>query len=109
LQELIALNHYANWGYSIYYWRTHHGAEVDFILYGEKGLFAFEIKRSNRIDDRALKGLRLFLEDYPMAQCFYLYSGSLTEYHDNITVLPLDSAFRTLSDLLGKAEQEGAR
>lgn len=101
LQELIALNHYADWGYSIYYWRTHHGVEVDFILYGEKGLFAFEIKRSNRIDDRELKGLRLFLEDYPMAQCFYLYGGSRTEYHDNITVLPLDSAFRTLSAILG--------
>jgi uncharacterized protein len=100
LQELITLNHYGQWGYDIFYWRTHHGVEVDFVLYGSRGIFAFEIKRSSRIDERKFKGLRLFLEDYPMAKCFYLYGGNRVEYYDEITAMPIETAFRTLPSLL---------
>lgn len=100
LQELLALNHYYDWGYTLYYWRTLQGTEVDFILYGPKGLFAFELKRSSRLDLRELKGLKLFSEDYPIAKCFYLYGGNRTEYHNNITLLPIQTAFQTLTTLL---------
>ncbi len=45
LQHLRAINDYYRLGFHCYYWRTSNDVEVDFILYGEKGLFAFEIKR----------------------------------------------------------------
>lgn len=100
LQELIALNHYRQLNFDLYYWRTHHGTEVDFVAYGKGGLFAFEIKRSSRFDERELKGLKQFSEDYPMARCFYLYGGTRTEYYGNITVLPFETAIKALGGLL---------
>ena len=38
LQQLRALNDYRGLGYSFHYWGTAAGDEVDFVLYGERGL-----------------------------------------------------------------------
>lgn len=62
--------------------------EVDLILYGEKGLFAFEIKYSQKISKQDLKGLQAFSQEYPEAVCYLLYMGERTEYFGNITVIP---------------------
>jgi predicted AAA+ superfamily ATPase len=48
-QELKAVNDYYGFGYKIYYWRTNSNLEVDFVLYGNRGLKAFEIKKRGRI------------------------------------------------------------
>ncbi|KKQ05004.1 MAG: hypothetical protein US15_C0037G0001, partial [Candidatus Moranbacteria bacterium GW2011_GWF1_36_4] len=45
LQEIRSLNDYLELNYEIFYWRSITGVEVDFVLYGAKGLLAFEIKR----------------------------------------------------------------
>ena len=45
LRELRAVNDNHKLGYEIYYWRTSNQIEVDFILYGKKGLLAFEIRK----------------------------------------------------------------
>ncbi len=37
-QHLRALNDYADFGYTLHFWRTRGGLEVDFVLYGERGL-----------------------------------------------------------------------
>ena len=39
-QEIRAVNDLLRLGYDLYYWRTANGQEVDFVLYGEKGLIA---------------------------------------------------------------------
>ena len=53
-QQLKAINEYQNLGYRFYYWRTKTKLEVDFVLYGERGLKAFEIKWSpHRFSGRA--------------------------------------------------------
>ncbi len=52
-QELRALNSYANWGYELFYWRTKSKHEVDFVLYGERGLVGIEVKASSRIRQEA--------------------------------------------------------
>jgi predicted AAA+ superfamily ATPase len=88
-QELTAINEYFNLGYRLYFWRTKQGGEVDFILYGEKGLIALEVKSKKNISRRDLKGLRLFLKDYPIAKAYLLYNGETKQYFDNITVLPI--------------------
>lgn len=40
-QELKTINDYFGYDYQLYYWRTASGREVDFILYGPRGLLAF--------------------------------------------------------------------
>jgi len=61
--------------------------EVDFV-YGEKGLHAFEIKRSANINQKSLRGLRAFQKDYPEAKLHLLYLGTHREYHQRINIIP---------------------
>jgi predicted AAA+ superfamily ATPase len=69
-QEIQAINSYFNYQYKIHFWRTVDKVEVDFVLYGPKGIIAIEIKRTNSIDSNDIRGLRLFGEDYPEAKRF---------------------------------------
>ncbi len=89
LQELKVINDYYDLGYGIYFWRTLSGVEVDFVLYGEKGFFAIEVKRKSTVIDKDLRGLKLFLKDYPQAKGLLLYGGSKKLYYDKITVIPI--------------------
>src|SRR4030042_5658681 len=75
LQELIAMNSALDFGYKIFYWRTSNGREVDFVLYGPKGLLSFEIKKTSRITSTMLGGLKSFLADYPMEKAYFVYGG----------------------------------
>lgn len=99
-QELLAMNDYYNLGYRIYYYREANGAEVDFVLYGEKGIRAFEIKRTGRISTSMLKGLKIFLKDYPTAVCYLLYGGKREMREGNIIIIPIDTALKILPKLL---------
>ena len=50
---------------NIYYWRTVYGDEVDFIIeYGNK-IIPIEVKSSERVHQKDLKALRVFLKEYP--------------------------------------------
>lgn len=100
-QELQAINHYFNFQYQIYFWRTSDQVEVDFVLYGPQGILAIEVKRSEKVDSKDLKGLRLFAEDYPEAKLFLFYGGKRKEFIDNIQIIPLEEALPSLVDILG--------
>lgn len=100
MQEIRALNDYYNLGYKIYYWRSAAGLEVDFVLYGHKGLLAFEIKRKSSVFKKDLKGLQAFSQDYPEAKPFLFCSVNKKEYHGNIQVLPIEMALKSLRELL---------
>ncbi len=100
LQEVKAINDYYNLGYEIYYWRTRNKEEVDFILYGEKGLYAFEIKRKARLSSYDFKPLNLFMEDYPMAKPILLYGGSEAYFEGNIKVEPIKNFIANLNNNL---------
>jgi len=88
-QDLLAKNDYFSWGYQFYYWRTHSGDEVDFILYGEKGITAIEIKRSQKISLKDLKGLKTFAKDYPEAKLLLLYGGERRYREGEIEIIPI--------------------
>ncbi|MEZ4753597.1 MAG: DUF4143 domain-containing protein [Bdellovibrionota bacterium] len=45
-QQIRALNEYYDFGYNLYHWKTRSQEEVDFVLYGEKGLIAIEVNRT---------------------------------------------------------------
>ena len=103
LQSLYAVNDYFDLGYSIYFWRTSTGTEVDFVLYGPRGLHAFEIKRSSNINTKDLKGLKAFKQDYPEAKLYFINMGNHREYHNDIEVIPFVAALKELPQLLGAA------
>jgi len=100
LQHLRAYNDYFDLHYAIYYWRTTCQLEVDFVIYGEKGFHAFEIKRKQVISKKDLKGLLAFSEEYPEASCYLLYGGN-TEYIENgIHLIPFLKGLKTLPSLI---------
>lgn len=101
LQSLYAVNDYFNLGYTIYFWRTSTGTEVDFVLYGPRGLHAFEIKRSANINTKDLKGLKAFKQDYPEAKLYFINMGKQREYYNDIDVIPFVQALKELPQLLG--------
>lgn len=62
LMELLAYNAYRDLGFDIDFWRTKSGLEVDFIL--GKGEVAIEVKGTQRVDQRDLRPLTTFVEEY---------------------------------------------
>jgi len=63
--ELKAHASYSEINYPIAYWRTASGFEVDFILEDEDNLVAVEVKSTDLIRNRHLKGIRAFKQEYP--------------------------------------------
>lgn len=100
LAHLRAINDYYRLGYHLFYWRTSNQLEVDFVVYGEGGLFAFEIKRSRYVNRTDLNGLKAFMNDYNVAKCFLLYGGQHEEYHDDISILPFTKGLQQLINIL---------
>lgn len=101
-QELIAVNGALGLGYTIYYWRTSNNMEVDFILYGEKGILAFEVKRTGKVIGPMLSGLKSFLRDYPMANAYFIYGGERRMCEGDIEILPIKDALKKLAVILSK-------
>lgn len=99
-QELLAINDYYNLGYTIHYYRTADGTEVDFVLYGEKGIKAFEVKRSKRLNPSMFRGLKKFLKDYPSAKTYFLYGGNRIMKEGEIEIIPLKEAIKNLKNIL---------
>lgn len=99
-QEIRAINDYLELGYGMYHWRTNAGLEVDIVLYGERGLRAYEIKRGSRIRAEDKKGLEAFLDDYPMAQASIVYGGSRRYQEGRVAVIPIDELLRELPSSL---------
>lgn len=100
-QELRAINDYFNLGYKIYYWRTSSNMEVDFVLYGQKGIRIFEIKRTRRINSTMLKGLKAFLKDYPSAKACFIYGGNRQLREGDIDIIPISHFFKKLPAIIG--------
>ncbi len=62
---------------------------MDFIIYGQIGFYALEIKSSKNIDQQDLKGLKEFKKDYPESICILLYGGSLRRVKSDILCIPI--------------------
>jgi predicted AAA+ superfamily ATPase len=99
-QELLAVNDLLNLGFELFYWRTATGQEVDFVLYGESGLIAIEVKRAASIRSRELSGLKTFAKDYPESTRYMFYGGKKRKFVDGINLIPTDDALRDLPTLL---------
>lgn len=105
-QELLAANEHHRLGYGLFYWRTRGGAEVDFVLYGERGLVAIEVKHSARVRGSDLRGLRTFCADYPMARSLLINLGDRREEHDGVEVWPAGELLPRLGQVLKAGGRE---
>ena len=74
----------------LYFWRTRTKIEVDFVVYGPRGFWAIEVKRSSQISGHDLKGLKVFKDEYPEATCFLLYGGSQAQEIRGVLCLPVE-------------------
>ncbi len=99
-QHLRALNQYDHKEYEIFYWRTKNKLEIDFVLYGPRGILAFEIKRSANIKKQDLLALTEFKKDYPQANSYLVYGGEHQQTIDGITLLPYEKAIKSMRELL---------
>jgi len=88
-QQLYSMNDLSKWRYKIYYFRTATGVEVDFVLYGERGVVGIEVKLSDHFNESMIRGLKNFSRDYPEAKLYLLYTGKHKMYLDNVTVIPV--------------------
>lgn len=95
LEGLVA-QHLRGWvAYSkadaeLFYWRTRAGTEVDFVVYGESGLQAIEVKNTGQVHRSDLRLLRTFREEYPEAETALLHRGPHSLRIDDIWCLPVE-------------------
>jgi len=95
-QHLVAWCAYSEGGHKLSYWRTRSGVEVDFVIYGETGLFAVEVKNTKAVRSADLRGLKAFGEDYPEASRLLLYRGKDRFVRDGVLCLPCEEFLRGL-------------
>jgi len=100
-QHLRAWIDYTDNQDSLYFWRTKSGTEVDFIVYGNSGFYAIEVKNSKNIRRSDLKSLKSFIDDYPEAKPIILYRGKEVLKIDQIDCIPVD---QFLINLIPKKE-----
>ncbi len=100
LQSIRAINDYLDLEYEIFYWRTQDKKEIDFILYGPKGFFAFEIKRSQFFKKQDFTALKAFSKDYPSAKLYFLYTGQRNEVYEDINVVSIDWVLKNLHQVI---------
>ena len=100
LQQARAMNDYKDLGYRLHYWRTANGDEVDFVLYGDRGLRAFEVKMAHNVRPDDLRSLLRFRADFPQAKAHLLYLGERRWHDRGIEVLPLLDCVRKLDQWL---------
>lgn len=106
-QQARALSDTSGLGYTWSHWRTRSGDEVDLVGYGERGLVAFEVKRTDHLRAADLRGLRAFRAEYPEARTLLLYGGERTLHDDGVDVVPFDAALRDLRGLLERGGRLG--
>ena len=100
LQQVRAINDYAELGYRLYFWRTAAGDEVDFVLYSERGLRVFEVTMADHIRRDDLSALLRFREDFPQAKAYLLYLGHRRWHDRGVEVLPFVDCVTTLQQWL---------
>jgi len=89
-QHLRTWCDYSQKKHELFYWQTRSRSEVDFVVYGESGLFAVEVKNAKRIDGTELRALNNFAEDYPEAKRFMLYRGDERFSRDGVLCMPVE-------------------
>jgi predicted AAA+ superfamily ATPase len=84
--ELYAHSKYSDLNYLISYWRTASQIEVDFIL-GDHEV-AIEVKSSNMVTLRHIKGLKSFADEYQVKKLIVVSNDPYPRKIENVDILP---------------------
>jgi uncharacterized protein len=95
-QHLRAWCDYSGGSHHLHYWQTRSQVEIDFVVYGESGLYAVEVKNSRSIRPEDLRGLKAFAEDYPESRRYLLYRGKERLQREGILCMPCDEFLTSL-------------
>ncbi len=75
---------------ALYYYRTRHGSEVDFILEIDRELWAIEVKAGRSVDRRALRGLASFSDrTRRVKRQIVVFLGPRKQQIEGAEILPL--------------------
>jgi len=95
LEGLVA-QHLRSWvlsqkePHSLSFWRTQTKMEVDFVVYGPRGFYGIEVKRSSNLGPDDVRALAAFKEEYPEATCFFVVPSKRREVFRGFPVIPVD-------------------
>ena len=89
-QHLRAWCDYSPGNHSLSFWQTRSKVEVDFVVYGNSGITAMEVKNTQKIRPEDLRALRSFGEDYPESRRLLLYRGRERLLRDGILCMPCE-------------------
>jgi predicted AAA+ superfamily ATPase len=103
-QHLRAWIAYSGRDCQLYYWRTRAGVEVDFIVYGDGGFWAVEVKNTATVRSGDLKALKAFCDDYPECEPVFVYRGDRRLLIEGILCVPGDEFLRNMRPALGLTE-----
>jgi predicted AAA+ superfamily ATPase len=104
-QHLRAWSAYSDEDFALSFWRTPAGTEVDFVIYGESGFWAVEVKNTRRIRPADLRALKTFKADYPASEPLLLYRGEDRLVIDGIRCLPVGRFLSELHPARGLSDQ----
>ena len=76
--------------FELAFWRTRSGVEVDFVVYGEGGFWAIEVKNSASARREDVRALRSFRDDYPECEPFLVYRGRDRLVVDGVLCIPAE-------------------
>lgn len=96
--ELLAYIAYRRLGYTLHFWRSHEGVEVDFLCETDKGYRAIEVKAAARWDRRFLRGLTRMREELGAntVSAYGVFLGERPADWDGTPVLPVAEFLRRL-------------
>jgi len=95
-QHIRAWIDYSRSSCKLYYWRTKAGTEVDFVVYGEDGFWAIEVKNGKSVRRNDLRPLRTFHGDYPECIPIFIYRGKERLLVDNIQCIPCEEFLKEI-------------
>ena len=94
IQEIIAYKGYNDKRDNISYWHTYDKKEVDIVIGDAK--VAIEIKSSQEIQSRHLKGLKAFSEEHPTARTIIVSLDAAYRTMSGVEVWPVDQFLKAL-------------
>lgn len=91
--ELRAYLSYRRIRKSLSYWQSKNGQEVDFVIGDD---IAIEVKSSNNIQDKHLKGLKAFSEEGLCKKYILVSQDKVNRNQDNINILYWEDFLQSL-------------
>ena len=83
--------------HSLSFWRTQTKLEVDFIIYGPRGFWAIEVKRSANLGPDDIRGLMAFKKEYPEAACMIVAPSKRREIYRGFPLIPVEEFLLAIS------------